>query len=188
MVDEPVISDVKGRMQKAIVVLQDDLATIRTGRATPALVENILISAYEGTQKLKVREMATITTDGARMILIAPFDVTAIKDIEKGINSANLSLSAVVDSNIIRITIPSLTTERREEFIKLANSKIENGRVMVRQVRHDVMSSLKRTFEAKEISEDEKKRFEREIQKITDEMMAEIEVLRERKEEELKQV
>src|SRR3989344_5932069 len=105
MIDEPIIVELKNGMQKAISVLQDDLATIRTGRATPALVENVVISAYDGTQTLKIKEMATITTEGPRTIIIAPFDPTVIKDIEKGITSQNLGLSASVDGNIIRINI-----------------------------------------------------------------------------------
>ena len=156
--DDPIISEVKVKMQKAIVVLQEDLATIRTGRATPALVENVLILSYDGTQNLRLKEMATITTEGARMLIVSPFDPTVIRDIERGLNSANLGFSAAVDGNFIRINIPPLTTERREEFIKLANSKIEGGRIMIRQVRHDFMSSLKRKYEAKEIDEDLKKR------------------------------
>lgn len=188
MIDEPIIAELKTKMQKAISVLADDLATIRTGRATPALVENVIISAYDGTQSLRVKEMATITTDGPRMIIIAPFDPSVIQDVEKGINSQNLGFSASVDSNIIRINIPPLTSERREEFVKLANGKTEGGRIMVRQIRHDFMSNVKRQAEAKEISEDEKKRYEKEIQEITDEMSAEIEVLREKKEKELMQV
>lgn len=188
MNNDPFISDVKNKMQKAIAVLQEDLGTIRTGRATPALVENVVISTYEGTTNLRVKELATITTDGPRMILIAPFDPNVTRDIERGINSQNLGFNASVDSNLIRISIPPLTSDRREEFIKLANNKIEGGRVMVRQIRHDVMSKLKRDFEAREVAEDEKKRLEREIQDLTDELMAEIEMLREKKEEELKQV
>ena len=99
-----------------------------------------------------------------------------------------MGFTASVDGSIIRINIPPLTSERRDEFIKLANTKIEGGRIMVRQVRHDVMASLKRSFEAKEISEDDRKRLEKEIQNITDEMMAELEILRHKKEEELNQV
>ena len=188
MAEEPVIAKIKSRMQKAIVALQDDLGTVRTGRATPALVENAVISAYEGSQQLKLKEMATITTEGAKMLVISPFDPSVINDIEKGINRANLGFSASVDGNLVRITIPPLTEERREEFKKLANTKIEGGRIMIRQIRHDVMTSLKREFESKEISEDDKKRLEKQIQELTDEMMAEIEVLREKKEDELSQV
>lgn len=172
-------------MQKALRVLMEDLATIRTGRATPALIENVVITAYEGTQHLRVKEMATITTEGPRTILVAPFDLTVIKDIERGINSANLGLMAAVDGPIIRITIPSLTAERRQEYIKLADSKVEGGRVMIRQIRHEIMNELKRKFEAKEIPQDEKDRLSKQIQAVTDEMMAEIEALRSQKEKDL---
>lgn len=186
--DVAVNANTKLRMQKTLQVIAEDLATIRTGRATPALVENIVVTAYEGTQHLRIKEMATITTDGARMIVIAPFDPTVIQEIEKGIISANLGLSGAVDGQIIRVSIPPLTAERRQEYIKLAHQKVEGGRIMMRQVRHDVMSDLKRKFEAKEISEDDKARMEKEIQTLTDEMMAEIDVLREKKEAELNQI
>jgi ribosome recycling factor len=176
------------KMQKAIQVLQEDLSSIRTGRATPALVENLVISAYENTQHLKLKEMATIGTEGPRMIIISPFDPSSIKDVERGINGANLGYTGAVDGNIIRISIPPLTAERREEYIKLCSTKIEGGRVMIRQIRHDAMTDVKRKFEAKEISEDDKKREEKEIQNHTDKFMGEIELLREKKEAELREV
>lgn len=186
--DPQFIPTVKEKMLKALQILQEDLATIRTGRATPALVENIVISSYENTQHLRVKEMATITTDGPRMILIAPFDPSIISDIEKGINSANLGFTAGNDGNVIRINIPPLTAERRDQYIKLAHTKIEGGRVIMRQVRHDMMNDVKKKFDGKEIGEDEKKMMEKEIQTLTDEMMTEIEVLREKKERELSEI
>lgn len=186
--DQEILAQVKDKMHKAILMLQEDLGTIRTGRATPALIENVIIPAYENTQHLKVKEMATITTDGPRALVIAPFDLTVIKDIEKGINAANIGVNAVIDGNVIRINIPQLTEERRQQYIKLAHAKVEGGRVMVRQVRHEVMSNLKHKFEAKEISEDDKKRLEKEIQTITDEYIAEIDALREKKEKELMEI
>lgn len=188
MMDPQLLASVKEKMLKAINMLQEDLGTIRTGRATPALVENVVISAYEASQNLKVKEMATITTEGPRTLLISPFDPSVIRDIEKGINAANLGFIAAIEANIIRINIPSLTQERRQQFIKLAHTKVEGGRVMVRQIRHEIMAALKRQFEARQISEDDKKRLEKEIQKLTDEMMSEIEVLRERKEKELQEI
>ncbi len=185
---DPKLNSVKEKMLKAIQLIREDIATIRTGRANPLLVENIVVSAYENSQKLKVKEMATITTDGARTLVIAPFDPTVIKDLERGINSANLGFSAVVDGNIVRISLPPLTEERRQEYIKMVGTKIEGGRVMIRQIRHEMMSSLKRQFEAKEIFEDEKKRLEKELQNLTDEMMAEIESIKKKKEEELSEI
>lgn len=186
--DKEILETVRQKMLKAITSLNEDLATIRTGRATPALVENLVISAYGNTQHLRLKEMATISTEGARMLIIAPFDPSVMQDIERSINAANLGFSGASDGNIIRISIPPLTEERRDQYIKLANTKLEGGRVMIRQVRHEEMSDLKRKFEAKEVSEDDKKRLEKEIQTLTDEMIAEIEVLRERKEAELAQI
>ncbi|MBI4067257.1 ribosome recycling factor [Candidatus Gottesmanbacteria bacterium] len=186
--DQEVQSQVKDKMMKAIGVLKDDLATIRTGRASPALVENVVISAYENTQHLRVKEMATITTDGPRMIIISPFDLSIIKDIERSINAANLGINAYIDGPVVRINIPTLTAERREEYIKLAHTKLEGGRVMIRQVRHEAMGDVKKRFENKEISEDDKKRLEKEIQILTDELIAEVDVLRERKEAELREI
>jgi ribosome recycling factor len=186
--DAEFIPQLQIKMQKAIAVISEDLGTIRTGRATPALVENVVISAYENTAHLKIKEMATIGTDGPRLIVISPFDPTTIKDIEKGISSANLGYTGAVDGNIIRISIPPLTAERREEYIKLAHAKIEGGRVMIRQIRHEVMNEVKRKFDAKEISEDDKKRLEKEIQTHTDNFIEEIEMLKEKKESELREL
>ncbi len=186
--DQQLLATVKDKMLRAIHMLQEDLGTIRTGRATPALVENVVISAYDNTQHLRIKEMATITTDGPRMVIISPFDPSIIRDIERGINVANLGFSAYMDGQVIRINIPSLTAERREEYIKLAHVKLEGGRIMIRQVRHEVMADIKRQFEAKELSEDDKARIEKDIQTMTDEMMAEIDLLREKKETELKEI
>ncbi len=186
--DAEILVQLKEKMRKTLVVVQEDLATIRTGRATPALVENVVITAYDGTQHLKIKEMATLTTDGPRMIIIAPFDPSVIRDLERGINSANLGFTAAAEGNIIRISIPALTADRREEYIKLAHTKLEAGRVMLRQVRHDMMNEVKRKFEGKVIGEDEKKRIEKNIQEVTDEMMVEVETLREKKEAELREV
>lgn len=186
--DQEISASLKQKMQKTLAIVQDDLATIRTGRATPALVENVVITAYDDTSHLKIKEMATINTDGPRMIIISPFDLSVIRDIEKGISTANLGFSTAVDGNIIRINIPALTADRRDEYIKLAHTKLENGRVMLRQVRHEIMAVVKRKFEGNEIGEDDKKRYEKEIQEVTDEMMAEVEVLREKKEAELSQI
>lgn len=186
--DPQFIPSLKQKMLKAISVLQDDLSTIRTGRASSALVENVLITSYEGTQHLRLKEMATITTDGPKSIVISPFDPTVISDIERGINGANLGFSAVVDKGVVRISLPSLTAERRDEFIKLAHIKLEGGRIMIRQIRHEAMIDLKKKFEGDTISEDDKKRLEKDIQILTDEFMGEIEVLREKKDKELSEI
>lgn len=186
--DPQFIPTLKLKMQKALQVLHDDLGTIRTGRASPALVENAVVTVYEGTQHLRIKELATITTEGPKTLLIVPFDPSIIGDIEKGLNSANLGFSASSDSNVIRISLPPLTAERRDEFIKLAHTKIEGGRIMVRQIRHEAMNNLKRLADAKTISEDDQKRLEKDVQALTDEIMSEIDLLREKKEQELREV
>jgi len=185
---DPLLSNTRDRMKKSIEVTQTDIASIRSGRATPALVENIVISAYDGTQRLKIMEMATITTMDSKTIVIAPYDASTIQEIEKGILETNTGVTPVVDGEIIRITIPLLSQERRLEYIKLAKAKLEAGRIMVRQVRQEGMKELKKLEEAKEISEDDQKNGEKRIQELTDEMIADIDAMGERKETELMQV
>ena len=175
-------------MKKALEVTMGDLATIRSGRATPALVEHIVISAYGATQRLRVMEMATITTMDAKTIVIAPYDPSVIVDIEKGIQEANTGLTPVIDGDIIRITIPPLSAERRSEYLKLAKAKLESGRVMIRQMRHEGMKSLKKAADEKNISEDQQEYGDKLVQEMTDEMIAEIDSLGQRKERELMQV
>jgi ribosome recycling factor len=185
---DAILATSRDRMKKALEVTNQDVSGIRSGRATPALVENIVISAYDGSQKLKVMEMATITTMDAKTVVIAPYDPSVIADIERGIQEAKRGLTPVVDGDIIRITIPPLSQERREEYIKLARVKLEAGRVMIRQIRHDAMRTFKKEAEAKTISEDERKVAEKKTQEMTDEMIAEIESIGEKKEAELLQV
>lgn len=172
-------------MRKAVEITQADLSSLRTGRATPALVEHIVIPAYGGTQKLHLMELATITTMDAKTIVISPFDPTIIEEIVKGIEAANAGLTPVVDGEIIRITIAPLSEERRAEYLKLARAKVEGGRIMVRQARADAMRQVKLLRESGEISQDDQMRAEKKIQELTDEMVAELDGLLERKESEL---
>lgn len=182
------LAAIREKMHKALEVIKGDLATIRTGRATPSLVENIVVNAYDGTAKMKLVEMATVATTDSRTLIVTPFDPTQVSAIEKAIFEANIGLTPVVDGAIIRLTIPMLTEERRQEYVKLAKAKIEGGRIMIRQIRHDIMAEVKRKFESDEINEDEKKHLEKEIQAITDEVIGEVELLGEKKEQELMQV
>jgi ribosome recycling factor len=185
---EPILNQTHDHMKKAIEVTASDLNTIRSGRATPALVENISILAYGGSQKLRVMEMATITTMDAKTIVIAPYDPSTIAEIEKGIGTAGSGLVPVVDGEIIRITIPPLSAERRMEYLKLAKAKLESGKVMIRQIRQEAMKDLRKGADDKTISEDQQKLGEKKVQELTDEMIAELEGMGERKEAELMQV
>ena len=180
---ESILNAAREKMKKALDVTRTDLTSIRSGRATPALVENIIIMAYGGTQRLRVQEMATITTMDSKTLVVSPYDPSTIAEIEKGIMAGSSGLTPVVDREIIRITIPMLSEERRLEYIKLAKAKLEGGKVMVRQIRGEAMKELKKL-----LSEDEQKHGERLVQELTDEMVAEIDTLGTKKEAELLQV
>lgn len=165
----------KTKMQRCVDFVRQDVGTIRTGRATSALVENIVIGAYGGTARMKVLELATISVPDAQTITITPYDQSIIGDIRRDIGAANVGLTPVIDNQLIRISVPVLTAERRMEYVKMLHVKLEDGRVKVRQVRHELMTELKRQFEEGTLPEDDRRRTEEELQKITDQMMVEIE-------------
>ena len=178
---DPIPQEASVQMQKVLELLKHDLATIRTGRATPSLVENIVINAYNGSAKLKVIELATIAAQDTQTLVITPFDHATIHEIEKGIQEANIGISPVIDSTIIRISLPPLSTERRQELIHLMKQKLENGKILLRQSRQEGMTEVKKL----DTSEDETKRLEKEVQTTTDKFMAQVESLGKQKEEEL---
>lgn len=169
------LEEIKHKMQKIVEFVRGDIAGIRTGKATSTLVENITIGAYGGTAQMKVIELASITVPDAQTIVITPYDQSIIGDIKRDIIAANTGLTPVLETNLIRITVPSLTTERRLEYVKMLHKKLEDGRVKLRQTRHEKMTELKRQAEAKEVNEDERERLEKELQEITDKMMQSIE-------------
>lgn len=186
------IAVTKQAMQKTLEILRVDLASIRTGKATPALVEDVIVSVYGGSTRLKIKELVTITILDSQTLVIIPFDASIIGEIQKGIMEANIGLNPSSDGQNIRISIPPLSEERRGELIKLMHQKLENGRIMVRQVRHEAMQEIKKSFghaqDHGQISEDEKERIEKEVQKVTDETNAEIDAMGKKKEEELIQI
>lgn len=183
--DEP---SVFSKMKASIDVVATDIGGIRTGRATPSLVENIVVPAYGGTQRLKILELATITSPDPTSIVINPWDKSIIGDIRKGILEANVGMNPSIDGEILRIVMQPLTTEDREKYVKLLSAKLETGRVMIRQVRADEMHEIKKKFEAKELTEDEKFAAEKRLQEITDENIAKIEEMGEKKKQELMQI
>lgn len=180
--------ETKQKMQKVLEVLRVDLSTVRTGRAMPSLIENVTVSVYGGSTRLKMMELGTIAATDSQTLVITPFDPTIIGEIQKGILEANVGLNPVIDGQIIRISIPPLSTERREQLIHLMKQKLENGKIMVRQARHDAMNEIKKKSNNKEISEDDMVRLEKEVQKITDDIISEIETMGKKKEEELLQI
>ena len=181
-------TSIRTKMQQVVDLVSTDAGSIRTGRATPSLVEDIVIDAYGGSQKLKVKELATITVPDSQTIILDPWDKSIIGEIRKGITLADLGLNPSVDGKIIRISLPPLTTEDREKYVKLLSTKLENGRVMIRQLRGGAMREVRESFEKKEISEDEKFDQEKEIQEITDENIEKIEEIGNKKKQELLQI
>jgi ribosome recycling factor len=185
---DTILSQTREHMKKAIEITRNDLTSIRSGRANPALVENIVVSCYGGTQKMKVLEMATITVQDAKTIVISPYDPSQTGEIAKGIQEANTGLNPNTDGDVIRIIIPPLSEERRLEYIKLAKAKLEAGRIMVRQVRQESMKDIKKAKEAGDLSEDQETTGEKKVQELTDEMIAEVDVMGQKKEQELMQI
>ena len=179
--DPNLIATTREQMRKALEVLHGDLSTIRTGKAAPSLVENISVSVYNGTTKLKILEVATVNAQDPQTLVLTPFDASIIEEIRKGILESGAGLNPASDGQVLRISIPPLSEERRQELIHLMKQKLENGHIMIRQIRHDAMNNVKKG----DLPEDETSRLEKEIQRATDEFIAEIDTLGKKKEEEL---
>lgn len=179
-------SQIRQRMQQVLELVRGDVSSIRTGRATPALVEGIVIEAYGGVSKLRVVELATITAPDPQTLIISPWDKTIIGEIKKGIDQANIGLNPIISGEVLRINFAPLTMEDRENYVKLLHQKLENGRVAVRMARHDGMRDIKEKHERKELSEDELIQQEKRLQEITDQHIAQIDEIGKRKETELR--
>lgn len=179
------MTDLTVKMGHVVDFVKQDVGTIRTGKATSALVENVIINAYGGSTKMRVVELGTISVPDAQSLTITPYDPSIIGEIRRDIEAANLGLTPLIDREIVRISVPPLTGERRQEFVKLLHRKLEDGRVKARQVRHDKMSELKRLFEEKALTEDDRERLEKELQDLTDKIIAQIEAIGEAKEKEI---
>ena len=158
----PILNDAQARMKKAVDHTLHEFAAIRTGKASPAMVEGVVVEAY-GTQ-MRLRDCAAITTPDARMIHVQPWDAALVKAVEKAIQVANLGFNPLVDGKLIRIPLPEMSRERRQEFVKTAHRLAEEGRVQVRNVRRDEMEAVKKA----KMPEDDAKRLDKEIQTATD--------------------
>jgi ribosome recycling factor len=174
------------KMKSSLKVFRADLATIRTGHATPALIEHIKVE-YAGVPT-PLNQIAGISAPEAGLLVIQPWDKSSISSIEKAIQKSELGLNPSNDGNIIRIGIPPLSEERRQELIKIVHKRAEERRIAVRNIRHEAMNELKKLEKDKEISQDDHKRAQDQMQKITDAFMAEIESLGTEKEKELMEV
>ena len=178
-----VYKETETRMKGAIQSLEDDLAGIRTGRAHPALVEKLPVEYYGMSTPLV--QLATISVPEPRQLLIRPFDASTLKAIERSILGSDLGLTPNNDGKAIRLNLPALTEQRRRDLVKLVHNRVEEARVAARNVRRDSIKNLREFEEEKLISEDELKKGEEELQKITDRFIEEINVIGERKEKEI---
>lgn len=163
---EQIFKDVDSRMQKSINALTHELATIRTGRASPAIVEHIKAD-YHGILT-PLNQMASISIPEAKMILIQPWDKTMLKNIEKAILKSEIGLNPMNDGNLIRIMIPAITEERRKELIKVVHKRLEDTKIALRNIRRDGLESLRKAEKDKEISQDEFTRTSEKLQKLID--------------------
>ncbi len=175
----PILTDAQTRMKKTVDHTLHEFSTIHTGKASPAMVEGIMVEAYGGMQQLKA--CAAITTPDPRLIQVQPWDKSLTRAIEKALQQANIGINPVVDGNLIRLPFPDLSKERRLEFVKTAHRLAEEGRVHVRNVRRDVLEQVKKA----KLPEDEHKRLEKEIQTATDKAIKDIETHLAHKEKEL---
>ena len=162
-------SDLERRMQGAVEALRHDLSGLRTGRANTALLDSITVEVYGSHMSLS--QVATVSVPEPRMLSVQVWDKSNVTPVEKAIRSAGLGLNPISDGQTLRLPIPDLTEERRKELAKLASKYAENGRIAIRNVRRDGMENLQADENKKEISEDERKRLETEVQKLTDEMI-----------------
>jgi ribosome recycling factor len=186
MTVDATLGDAREKMNKAITVLKDELAGIRTGRATPALLSRLVVEYY-GTQ-VPLQQLASFSVPEPRTLLVQPFDKNAIGAMEKTIMASDLGITPSNDGNVIRLSFPPLTEERRRDLIKLVHQRGEEGRVAVRNVRRHSKDELERLERDAAISQDDLSRSEKELQKVTDQHVAEVDEIVAHKEQELKEI
>ena len=176
-------ADIERRMHGAVESLKSDLSGLRTGRANVALLDPVVVEVYGSMMPLN--QVATVSAPEARMLSVQVWDRANVTAVEKGIAHANLGLNPMIDGQTLRLPIPDLTEERRKELAKLAGQYAEKAKIAIRNVRRDAMESLKEDEKKKEISEDERKRLEDEVQKLTDRHIGDVDTTAENKEKEI---
>jgi ribosome recycling factor len=183
---DELIADARDRMGRSVQATQGEFGSVRTGRASPQLLDRVTVDYYGALTPLK--QLATINVPEARMVTIQPFDKSSMKAIEKGIVDAQLGLAPSNDGNIVRLVIPELTEERRKDLVKMVRAIAEEGRVAIRNVRRDIMHDLRELRDEGEVGADDEHRAEVELQKLTDDRIAELDGLLKGKEAEILEV
>jgi ribosome recycling factor len=181
-----VLKQTKEKMNKSIDSYTRELATLRAGRANPSILDKVQVEYYGMMTPLN--QLSSITVPEGRMLLIQPFDKSSISDIEKAIQKADLGLTPTSDGNIIRISIPALTEDRRNDLVKLVGRYTEEGKIAVRNVRRDANDELKKMQKDGDLTEDELRRNQEEVQKLTDSMIKSVDNIAKRKEEEIREI
>jgi ribosome recycling factor len=181
-----IIETANDKMKSSLSSLQRELGHIRAGRANASLLDRIQVEYYGAPTPLN--QLASITIPEARVLMVTPFDKSILKDVEKALNASDLGITPANDGSVIRLVIPMLTEERRKELVKDMGKVIENAKIAIRNIRRDAMDTVKKQEKAKEITEDDRKNFEKEIQKITDDAIAGADKLAAAKEKELMDV
>jgi ribosome recycling factor len=185
MIDD-ILNETREKMKSAVSVFEQDLMGIRSGRASTALVDRLTVDYYG--QETEMRQLATISTPEPMQILIRPYDKGAVKAIEKAIQSSELGINPNVDGEVIRLNMPPLTRERRQELVKFLHKRTEDARIAIRNIRRHANDDLKDFEKEKMISEDDMERGQAEVQKLTDHYIVEVEDLSKRKEKEILEV
>lgn len=180
------LSETEARMKKTLDTLEEDFRSIRTGRASPALLDRVMVDYYGTATPLK--QLAVISAPEPNMLLVRPYDPSSIADIEKGIMQADLGLNPNNDGRLIRLPIPRLTEERRRDLVKVVNRRMEEGKVALRNIRRDALEDLREYEDEKLISEDEFRRGQDKLQDVTDRYVEKIDTLGERKEAEIMEI
>ncbi len=178
--------DTEQRMQKSLDTLRENLAKLRTGRANPALLEHVMVAYYGADTPLT--QVASVSTADARTLTVTPWEASMTQAVEKAILTADLGLNPTTNGKVIRVPLPPLTEERRKEFVRLVREDVEKTRVAIRNIRRDANSDFKELLKEKEISEDEERRAQDKIQKLTDHYIARADEILKAKETELMQV
>lgn len=183
---DDIFADAERRMKKTVETLQHELGTVRTGRASPTLVEEIKVDYYD--QQMQIQQIASIHTTDARTISIQPWDKKALADIEKAIKKSDLGINPVNDGQVIRLTIPPLTEERRKDLVKQVHKKVDESKVAVRNIRRDAHDHLRDQEKKKEITTDDLKRGTDRLQKLTDRYADELDKVGQAKEREIMEI
>lgn len=183
MTPDDILLEAEEKMTKTVEIIRNEFAGVRTSKASPALVENLMVDAY-GTQ-MRLKELAGITTPEPRLILIQPWDISTLHPIEKAIQKSNLGLNPAIDKKILRMVLPELSQERRVELTKVVRKMAEDGRVAIRHVRRDAIELLKKESKSGHVPEDQLVVSEKEVQKLTDDYIAKIDENLSHKEKEI---